>query len=1003
MEKVTSFLFSFHKALKVDYIHRADEVHVETMKDNNTAQNLLEEIETAKMQHPTSRQSSSFVSRADVLAKRLYSRGNPAASYSTFPCPIHPLFPDQQASNEALTQLLSSEIATTMELAKKVMAIAEEYRTTYEAVKFVEVLSETADGLSSQYETIINQLTKGIVVNDGDGSPPDLSTASCLEPSRHASFLALFPSVVRDLSKVNRNADQVLQSSRSALLGLMIPGIDSSLKARVTSEFQRLGSLRAQSQEVSDNITVTIDQLRDARRIWGLIGDRVQKFGSFSLQIRDAMERQRWRKQSGGGGTPLTPESPAATVHPTYDVPVQISELLDSMGSQLSHEIDLPLKSMAQSLEVSLHGWLSSRVLGLERLLESIQQMAQLLENIKGQAAVMASIRDQFEDVQIRTENLRIQFDAVTQDVLVGKLAGVALTNANAELNSSSQQLRNDVQTFIEGLTHRVVFVDRAESASHPQTKVVKARLTSSDLELAATQRIAIELPFELSSLDDDVRADSNSYVMRLSGELQNLDRKRDHLHLSQMARDLDAALSSTVNCVNGVVQEFMAYKHSLSSALEQGGGIETIQSLSKDFEEFSRINRQNIARSFSPVRDLLHQIDYASSSQDKSLRDGILLSRGRAVDDAEVKFNAWNEDVASFKEQLIDAGNLSRIGDDIDADLRNNVETINGVVEELRSFKAVLSSIKEQGNEKNRLRILQKDFEAFSQTNRSNITGSFSFVRELLGQMQSTHPAAQEIMVLTRNEAVAQAESMFNAWNEDMASFAMQILEAQHLSQLADDVDASLLSTLARVDHAVRKLASFELSLSAIMEQGYVVEPLRSLSSDFEVFSHGHSSIAYSLSPIRDVLRQMDVGLGPNDNALRETIYLARASAVGDAELKVNAWKEAMKSFDDRISEIRRAAEQRLEEEFNSRAEADDVERLRMERQRSDTTKLKVGEPGVEERHHEVVTADAMENPVAEENLRVDRGEIGEHQLSIHSVLSSQNNPDEGEDGFSA
>ena len=53
---------------------RADEIYVETVKDQNAARELYEEIQTAKIRHPNSIQSNEFTSRMDAILKRLAVR-----------------------------------------------------------------------------------------------------------------------------------------------------------------------------------------------------------------------------------------------------------------------------------------------------------------------------------------------------------------------------------------------------------------------------------------------------------------------------------------------------------------------------------------------------------------------------------------------------------------------------------------------------------------------------------------------------------------------------------------------------------------------------------------------------------------------------------------------------------------------------------------------------------------------------------------------------------------
>jgi hypothetical protein len=663
---------------------------------------------------------------------------------------------------------------------------------------------------------------------------------------------------------------------------------------------------------------------------------------------------------------------------------------------------------MALLLEMSLHEWLSSRAVGLKQLVNGVRQMAQLLENIQGQATVMAAVRDQFQVFQIRIEDLRLHLDATSQDLLAGKLTGAALERETTELDSQCQDLRNDVQTFIDGLTCRVPFIAQRDGTSHSTLPLVRPTLTSDVLELVSTQRISLDLPFELRCVDDAVRADSNSYVMRLSGELHNLDQKREYHHLAQLAKHLDSALSLTLGHIDDAAQEVATYRGSLSSALEQGGNTNTLQSLSKDFDDRSQHRRSNIARSFSPIRDLLHQIDSATGSQDKVVHDVLIPPRRRAVDNVEAIFDKWNDDVAAFKTQLLDATSLSLMGSEVDASLQDTLETISSLTKKLDSFRAQLSLIKTQGNEIGQLQSLWNDYEAFSGVDRPSITHSFSALRDLLHQMDSllgSHsPIARDIMVLTRSLAMEKAESMFKTWADGMDSFTTHVLDAKHLAQLAHDVDDSLSSLLSDLDRVVRKTTSFKLSLSMIMEQDDKIESLHSLSNDFEMFSHKNSPMDEGLGQIRDILHQMDASIG--DNVFRDTMCLARNRAVDDAQIRFNAWRDSMKTLGDQIFAARQSEAQRLEEqrkmwelaEKERMEPKESVEPREHDHEEADMGTLKSEEQGSVEQSpvEHTVTDEVLYNGY----LATEKGEEDTFRSPFPPIISSKipESPDEGE-----
>lgn len=931
------------------------------MKDQSTAQNLLEEIETAKLQHPTSRQSASFVSRADTLVKRLLLRGNPTSSATLFPCPIHPLFPAQHASNESLTHFLSSEITSTMALAKKVEAIAMEYRTAYDAVKHVEILSKTASDLSAQYESIVDRLENGMMSKDGDGSPPNLTSEGCLETTHHSAFLALFPSIIQELENANPKSDQLLRSSQTAILNLEHPGIESSFKANVTSEFQRLTVLRAHSQKTRLDVIARIDRLRNVRKVWVAMEGVLNDLEALRQRIGETMEKQRWRKQTVHTRTPLTPESPVATSPYPCISNVEVARCLNSIRTDLSRNIDAPLSSMLPSLESPLHEWLSQRVVNLNCLLESVRHMAQLLESIQGQFAVMSIVHDEFNELQIRTEDLKLHLDSAIGDVLAGKLLSDDLSIATSELDKNAENLRLAVQRFIDGLSHRISFVSQQDLSSWAHSAVVKQKLTLERLKLGSFQgRLAIELPFDLTSLDDDVRADSNSFVMRLSGELRNLRQKQDHFHLACMAKDVDSALLCILDDINRSIQGLATFKASISSAVQRGDGVEPLQSLATHFEGFSLERRSSIARTFSPVRDLLRRMDSAPGSHDAAVHEVMLLARSRAVDDAELKFNVWLDDAMSVKTQIMEAQNMAQMAKELDITLSSTVENIQQVTNELHSFRTSLSMVLGNGNDTEHLQSLSCDLEDFSRERLPQISDSFTPIHDLLRRMESAPSShdgiAREVTLIPRTRAVGDAKLKFNLWKESIVLFRQEVDEVQKCAQIGKELDSALSDIVNEINSISEELTSFRGDLVSIVEHGNAAHPLQSLTERLDELSQGRANrIAGSFPSIRNLLLSMDSSSCSQDATVRSAIFMPRSRAVDDVEVRFNAWKSDLAFLKGCVLEAQRIEEQRLEDERiteerriqaeEERRALEEYKKARLERERIESERAKVEE----------------------------------------------------------
>ncbi|KAJ7667745.1 hypothetical protein DFH06DRAFT_1183443 [Mycena polygramma] len=535
------------------------EIYVESMKD---------QIEAAKFQHPTARQKA--------LIKRLVLRGDPASPSSTFPQPTHVLFPEHKEVNDSV-------VSTALELARKVEAVAKEYRLNYEAVHRVETLVETASALSTTFTTVIERLEKGVSSTDGDGTPPNLMSEACLEPTRHGAFLALLPSILKEQETATDTAAQVLRNSRGALLGLDRPGIDPAFKTKAAAEFQRLSKLRGQAQWTREDVTTRVGRLREARKIWKLMDANLSELEDIRRDIGEAMEKHRWQQELNTNGAPPTPDSFSAPL-PAESPRTESVKRLDDLSAKLTQEIDLPLSSLSRTLEAPLNERLSRSSAGLKHLLEQVRKMAGLLQAVKSQATVMSTIRDEFHDLQTRIDDLKMRVEKRIEQILAEKLV-------DSELSNFDSTLKNDING-VHSLHQRVPFVSRGPGPSPTATTF----LSSFDEHQ--------------SSLDDAVRTDSNSYAMKL-------EQRATHFELAQIAKEVDASLSPV---------QLATFKSTFTTI----------------------VGRTAISQ---PLAD-----SHAPGSHDPAVHESLYLARVRAVDDAELRFKAWTDDVDSLTKRVAEA-----------------------------------------------------------------------------------------------------------------------------------------------------------------------------------------------------------------------------------------------------------------------------------------------------------------------------------------------------------
>ncbi|KAI6004062.1 hypothetical protein EDD15DRAFT_2385150 [Pisolithus albus] len=584
MEDVGKFVMSV-----VTQWRKADELYVETLKDRSAAQNLMEEIETARLYHPTPRQSGSFISRADTLVKRLALRGNPFSDGNLFPCPTHSLFPEQESFNKNLTQSLSSDLFSTGELVAKVETLAKEYRRGHEAIKEIDTLSQRTEELLSLCRSIIHRLSNGVTTSDGDGSPPDLSTNHCLEPTAHAAFLTLLPAV-----RIPTITSLTIEF-QLALHNLDRPGVDPTFKQNATTVLNTLLTVHDDVLRTVSETNARVGRLRLLKRVWSMIGDCKKSLQNVQQDLVDILVKERWTQRMDIT-EPLTPKSPDLELPPA-----------------------LPLSSLSGSLEQPLSDFLTRTSTDLMERLDDLKEMIPFVEAIQRQSSTMVSIQEDFHDLQVKIEDLRIRHDVAIEEILLGGVSNDTLMGEQSHLQADADLLREAVRAFTDGIVQRVHFVSRGDSSQTFSRIFTRKKSSLADIRISSELPSMVDCPFTPGSLDDAVRADCNSFTMRLAGELEAWTGKPD----------VDGRIASA---------RLEDLRSSLSLISHAEDRLEQLQTLSQDVES-------RLFRSLSLIRDCLRQMEMVSSP--RTAREHLLTSRRRAVDDLELKVNTWGERAA--------------------------------------------------------------------------------------------------------------------------------------------------------------------------------------------------------------------------------------------------------------------------------------------------------------------------------------------------------------------
>ncbi|KAH6915417.1 hypothetical protein BKA70DRAFT_576347 [Coprinopsis sp. MPI-PUGE-AT-0042] len=630
---------------------KADEIYMETMKDHNAAQELYEEIHTAKLQHPTLRQSSAFTTRLDTILKRLALRSNPSSRSGTFPRPEHPLFPDQSSANESLSKVLTTEIASAQQLAEETEKLAKEYREVWEAVKRVETIAGSATELSSSFSSILKRLREGVPGENDEGHPPELTYVDCLNPSSHSIFLALLPGILDEVVELTNKANEVIKDSHSAFDILDHASIDPHFKSTATTTIRSLVNLRDEARQISNLVSERATHLRETRQVANTMDSTWKELERMSDTLSEQMERACWKPEPSGNGAPPTPESPAAeleastsfsNLHPDLDLP--------GMENKLTQTIDAPLASLVPHMASHLREHLEGRAKNVRNLYEGLLSMRNICKVIQEQAEEMTSIRDEHNAFLLRIEDVKQRFSGLTGNISNDQVSSEGSKSEEASIQGDLGKVQTEVTAFIDGLSKRVHFVSGSCAQALKRSAFAKRK---SD----RTPETPLHLPVDVGHLDSSVRSESNACAMRLNGALESVSKAAAHLTLVQLAKELDKSLASTIDAVYQSQEHTKSLKASFD-ALTESTRSETylgdLDELISQADEASRTRRLSVSRCFSPLRDLLRKMDPVSQNLDDSIRQQIYAARLRSVDDVETRYHLWAEGISNLKELMV-------------------------------------------------------------------------------------------------------------------------------------------------------------------------------------------------------------------------------------------------------------------------------------------------------------------------------------------------------------
>jgi hypothetical protein len=621
------------------------------MKDQTSTQCLLDDIEAGLLTHPSSWQDTIFSSRTSSIIKRLSCRENPSTSFSGFLRPTHSLFPDQPSVNDIITKVLGEELEVALSLAKRLERNALEYHAACEAVRKADQSVSSANELSSAYDTTLHSILNGVESSDGDGTPPDLTSESCLRETKHATFLALLPSFLQQLDKSDEVARIVLPVAQASLLGLTDINLEPGFKDRLTSAIRRLHTVRAESGRVRVMMAERVSLLRDTRKIWVSAGSILTDLGAIREETDDLMEQQKW-KSSITSQLPPTPESSEASLPSSTKTLANATEQIALLRERFDRDVHAGISSLPRSIGPGLRLYLVKRRDVLLAIVDHTQQMIRLADRVNKQALTMTAIRDETHEFEVRLEDAKTRFEALAEQILDGSSSDDSLETERRELVSDATSIQAACQTFMDSLPHRIIFVSSDASnigMSHqPNPSSRRRRASSLDLTLENLEALPLLEPFvDPAHLDHAVRTDCNAFALHLAASVSSLQQKMTNFNLVLDARAVDLKLVTLRDLVVQAEGRHQALRETIFALPDT---VDTIDVLARTAGETGLIfdtQRSEISQSFPPIRHLLHKMDVVchESTADRHL----CISRSQTLDNLEADFHAWSDNTKAL------------------------------------------------------------------------------------------------------------------------------------------------------------------------------------------------------------------------------------------------------------------------------------------------------------------------------------------------------------------
>ncbi|VDB90176.1 unnamed protein product [Peniophora sp. CBMAI 1063] len=646
MENVGKFVMDV-----VTQWRKADEFYVETLKDQAAAQQLLDEIDAAKVGHPAQRLDATFTSKAGAISKRLHARDITSSPVSLFPRPRHALFPKQTETNKAVTDVLDTELAVGRDVAKKAEDAAAEYHRAFEAVKLVEAITTSATSLAARCDAILSRLAGGVEnVGDGDGSPVNLDSIACLQPTAHSAYLALLPSLLRDLDEAESAVRELLPKGRAAMLGLNDIAVDLDFKAEAVASLDRLSAVVSAARSARDNAESGVQSLREVRKIWAAAEGVLQDLSSLKSDAEEAVDRGRWRPQPNVLATPESIVSPLPSIVPAD----QLLSLLATLRTRLAETVQTPIHSLSLPVTPTLNDYLTHRATCLSEALDQIERTAGAAASVEKQASALRTLYEDANVVQEHIGVLRERYREHCDDTLSGAMYNPSEWDVTDEqLSEELSACEAAVHRLVESVPSRVPFVAGSPS---PATSPRRRRQTSTgDITLdSLPSLLPLEMPVNLTHVDDDARAGCNTLTARLHGDIDAVKRSAVHSQLARRARDLDESLGP----IRSLLLDAQDASKDLQSRLD---AVEFLPESGPAFgevaERAARTQKEwapSISQTLELVQHNLSSLIVLRERDEDPSSYNIVDARSRVVEEMQAEFDAWVKRTSEVHERAI-------------------------------------------------------------------------------------------------------------------------------------------------------------------------------------------------------------------------------------------------------------------------------------------------------------------------------------------------------------